>query len=91
VELDGPAVSALRRAITELSNVGQNSLSQAPPCFGRPVKPLIPAAIAVVRTYQPALGPRGGFSLCVTHKEGLCLSSGDINRLIMMMMINMHK
>jgi hypothetical protein len=27
------------------------------------------------------------FSLCVIHKEGLCPSSGDINRL-MMMMIN---
>jgi hypothetical protein len=24
------------------------------------------------------------FSLCVTHKEGLCPSSGDINRLMMM-------
>jgi hypothetical protein len=27
----------------------------------------------------------GPFSLCVIHKEGLCPSSGDINRLIMMM------
>jgi glutaminase len=26
----------------------------------------------------------GPFSLCVIHKEGLCLSSGDINRLMMM-------
>jgi hypothetical protein len=26
----------------------------------------------------------GPFSLCVTHKEGLCSSSGDINRLMMM-------
>jgi hypothetical protein len=25
------------------------------------------------------------FSLCVMHKEGLCVSSGDINRLMMMM------
>jgi hypothetical protein len=25
----------------------------------------------------------GPFSLCVIHKEGLCLSSGDINRLMM--------
>jgi hypothetical protein len=24
------------------------------------------------------------FSLCVIHKEGLCPSSGDINRLMMM-------
>jgi hypothetical protein len=27
------------------------------------------------------------FSLWVIHKEGLCLSSGDINMLIMMMMM----
>jgi hypothetical protein len=26
----------------------------------------------------------GPFSLCVIHKEGLCLSSGNINRLMMM-------
>jgi hypothetical protein len=30
----------------------------------------------------------GPFSLCVIHKEGLCPSSGDINRLKMMMMMN---
>jgi hypothetical protein len=29
----------------------------------------------------------GPFSLCVIHKEGLCPSSWDINRLMMMMMI----
>jgi hypothetical protein len=38
---------------------------------------------------QPALGPRGGLwpvlLMCVIHKEGLCPSSGDINRLMMMM------
>jgi hypothetical protein len=46
---------------------------------------LIPAAFAVVSTHQPALGARGvgTFSLCVIHKEGLCPSSGDINRLMM--------
>jgi hypothetical protein len=36
------------------------------------------------------VGPRGGLwlmalSLCVMHKEGLCPSSGGINRLMMMM------
>jgi hypothetical protein len=51
-------------------------LFRAPPCFGRRVKPLVPAAFAVVSTHQPALGPRGGF-------EGLCPSSGDINVLMM--------
>jgi hypothetical protein len=38
----------------------KNVLSRAPPCFGRHVKPLVPAVFAVVSTHQPALGPRGG-------------------------------
>jgi hypothetical protein len=29
----------------------------------------------------------GPFSLCLTHKEGLCPSSGDIIRLMMMLYI----
>jgi hypothetical protein len=29
----------------------------------------------------------GPFFLCVIHKEGLCPSSGDINRLVMMMIL----
>jgi hypothetical protein len=39
------------------------------------------------RYHHHALRPRGEygpFSLCVIHKEGLCPSSGDINRLMMM-------
>ncbi|RVE45141.1 hypothetical protein evm_010250 [Chilo suppressalis] len=40
--------------------VTKNLLSRAPPCFGRHVKPLVPAASAVVNTHQSALGPRGG-------------------------------
>jgi hypothetical protein len=40
--------------------VTNSLLSQAPPCFGRNVKQLVPAAFAVVSTHQPALGPRGG-------------------------------
>ncbi|RVE43331.1 hypothetical protein evm_012035 [Chilo suppressalis] len=40
--------------------VTKNLLSRAPPCFGRHVKPLVPAASAVVSTHQSALGPRGG-------------------------------
>jgi hypothetical protein len=54
-------------------------------CFGRHVKPLVQAAFSVVSTHQPALVSYGPFSLCVIHKEGLCPSSGDINRLMMMM------
>jgi hypothetical protein len=65
-ELDGPAVSALRRAIAEvkqhwsiIGRVTKNSLSLAPPLFGKHVKP-VPAVFAIVSTHQPALGPRGG-------------------------------
>jgi hypothetical protein len=65
-EHDVLAVSALRRAIAKVkqrwSVIGwltKNLLSRAPPWFGRLVKPLVPAAFAVV-THQPALGLRGG-------------------------------
>jgi hypothetical protein len=60
------AVSALRRAIVEVKQrwsviqwVTINLLSRAPPCIGRHVMPLVPAAFAVVSTHQPALGLRG--------------------------------
>ncbi|RVE53160.1 hypothetical protein evm_002257 [Chilo suppressalis] len=43
--------------------VTKKLLSRAPPCFGRHVKPLVPAASAVVSTHQSALGPRGGRQL----------------------------
>jgi hypothetical protein len=49
------------------------------------VKPLVPAAFAVVSTHR-VVG-YGLFSLCVIYKEGLGLSSVDINRLMMMMMM----
>jgi hypothetical protein len=64
-ELDSPAVSALRSAITEVKQrwsvigwVTKNLLSRAPACFGRHVKPLVPTTFAVV-THQHALGLRG--------------------------------
>jgi hypothetical protein len=89
------ALSALRRTIAEVNQswsvIGwatKNVLSRAPPCFERHVKPLVSAAFAVVSTHHRALGPRGGLrlvSLCVIHKEGLCLNSGGINRLMMIL------
>jgi hypothetical protein len=88
-ELDGPAVSALHPVIVEVKQrwsvigwVTKNLLSRAPSCFGRHVKPFVPAVFAVVSTYQPVLGPRGGLRP-VLHKEGQCPSSGDIIRLMM--------
>jgi hypothetical protein len=66
-ELDCSSVSALRHAIVEVKQrrsvmrwVTKNLLSRAPPCFGRHLKPLVPAAFTVVSTDQSALGPRGG-------------------------------
>jgi hypothetical protein len=64
-ELDGYAVSALRRAIAEVkqrwSAIGWvTKLSRAPPCFGRHVKPLVLAVFAVAPTLQSVLGPQGG-------------------------------
>jgi hypothetical protein len=45
----------------------------------------------IICTHQSALGHDvvgyGPFSLSVIHMEGLCPGSGDINRLIMMMMV----
>jgi hypothetical protein len=51
--------------------MSKNLLSRAPPCFGRHVKPLIPAAFAVVNTDRSALGRvvgYGSFSLWVILK-----------------------
>jgi hypothetical protein len=67
MEFDSPVVNALLPAIAEVKQrwsvigwVTENLLSPAPPCFERHVKPLVPAAFAVVSTHQPALSPRGG-------------------------------
>jgi hypothetical protein len=64
-ELEGPAVSALRRTIAEVKQhwsvigwVTKNLLSGPPPCFGRHVKLLVPAAFAVVSIHQPVLPAR---------------------------------
>jgi hypothetical protein len=80
----------LRRAIAEVKQrwsvirwVTKNLLSQAPSCFRRHFKPLVPAAFAVVSTHQPALARvvcYGPISLCIIHEEGLCPSSGAFNR-----------
>jgi hypothetical protein len=69
----------------KLSNIGQ-SLDGLPKIY---YLELFRASEGTLR-YLFALGLRGGlwpFLLCVIHKEGLCLSSGDINRLMMMMMV----
>jgi hypothetical protein len=61
-------VSVLWRAIAEVNRsvigwMTKNLLSRVSPYFGRHVKPLVPAAIAVLSTDLSALGPRGGLWL----------------------------
>jgi hypothetical protein len=66
--------------------VTKNLLSRAPPCFGRHVKPLVPVnlqSLAHTNPHWAHVVGYGPFSLCVIHKEGLCPSNGDINRLMM--------
>jgi hypothetical protein len=59
--------------------VTKNLLSQAPPCFRGLVKPLDPAAFAVISAHH---NPHWD---CVMHKEGLCPSSGDDGLMMMTM------
>jgi hypothetical protein len=59
-ELDGLAVQEVKQRWLVIGWVTKNLLSRAAPCFRRHVKPLVPAAFAVVRTYQSALGPHDG-------------------------------
>jgi hypothetical protein len=81
---------SLSGSVSQITQTTPNNLlSRAPPYFRRHVKPLVQAAFAVISTHQPALGPRGGLwsvlLMYVIHKEGLCPSRGNINRLMMMM------
>jgi hypothetical protein len=62
--------------------------------FGRHVKPLVLAAFAVLTPTNPhwaCVADYGPLSFCVIDKEGLCPSSGDINRLMMMDIGNVPK
>jgi hypothetical protein len=68
----------------------KNLFSRVLPFFGMHVKLLVPVALAVVstcNTHWARVVGYGPISLCVIHKEGLCPSSGDINRLKMMIPI----
>jgi hypothetical protein len=70
--------------------VTKNLLSRASPCFGSHIKPLVPAVLAVVRPTNPhwaRVVGYGQFSLCVIHKKALCPSCGDINRLMMIILL----
>jgi hypothetical protein len=93
-ELDGPAVSALGVRSQKLSNIGRTSDGWPNLEFLRASKSMLSCWS---RLYLQSLAPtnlhwaRGvgysPFSLWVIHKESLCPSSRDINRLMMMMMM----
>jgi hypothetical protein len=59
----------------ELLRASEGTLSRWPRLHLQSIAPTNPRWARVVG-YRP-------FSLCVIHKEGLCSSSGDINRLMM--------
>jgi hypothetical protein len=58
-------------------------------CFGRHVKPsrLHLQSLAPTNPHWVRVVGYGPVTLCVIHREGLCPSSGDINQLMMMMMM----
>jgi hypothetical protein len=49
--------------------VTKNLFSRVSPCFGRHVKPLVPAAFAVVSTRLSALGPRACILLGMQYDD----------------------
>jgi hypothetical protein len=53
------ATAEVKQRWSVIGWVTKNLLSRAPRCFRRHVKPLVPAAFAVVSTHQTALDPRG--------------------------------
>jgi hypothetical protein len=84
-----PRGRPLRRAIAQVKQrwsvigwVTKNLLCRAPPCFGRHV--LYLQSLAPTNPHWARMVGYGPFSLCIIHKEGLCPSNGDINRLMMM-------
>jgi hypothetical protein len=94
-ELDGPAVSALRRAIVEVKQRWSvtgwmtkyllSLLRASKGMFSRWSR-LHLQSLAPTNPHWARVVCCVPFSLCVIHKEGLCHSCGDINRLMMMMM-----
>jgi hypothetical protein len=91
-ELDSPAVSALRCAISEVKQ--RWSLNGWPKIYNLELLPASEGTLShCSRLHLQSLAPtnphwaRGGLwpdlLMCVIHKEGLCPSSGDFNRLMM--------
>jgi hypothetical protein len=91
-ELDGPAVSALSVPSRKLSNIGWSSdgwpkiyyfeLRASEGILSRWSRLYLP--FTPTNPHWTRVVGYGPFSLWVIHKEGLCPSSEDINRLMMM-------
>jgi hypothetical protein len=67
----------------------QTGCSKSTPKFEKLIQDELVKNISVVPTnsYWTRVVGYGLFSLCVIHKEGLCPSSGDINRLMMITVV----
>jgi hypothetical protein len=99
-EFDGPAINSLSSVRSrQLSNVGQ-SLNGWPKIYylERASEGTLSRwsrrhlqSLARTNPYWARVVGYSPFSLCVTHKEGLRPSSGDINRLMMILCHNFHR
>jgi hypothetical protein len=76
-------IAEVKQRWSVIECVTKNLISPTRPYFGRHVKPLVATAFAVVSINPHWARVVGyGLFLCVIRKEGLYLSSGDINRLM---------
>jgi hypothetical protein len=92
-ELNGRAVSALGVRLRKLSNIGDKKINylklfRASEGTLSRWSRLHLQSLALTNPHWARV-VYGPFSLCVIHKEGLCPSSEDINRLITMIKICM--
>jgi hypothetical protein len=91
-ELDGPAVSALRRVIAEVKSISHwmgdqkihylQLLRASEGTLSRWSR-LHLQSLAPTNPHWARVVGYGPFSLCINHNEGICPSSGDFNRLMM--------
>jgi hypothetical protein len=96
-EFDVPVVSALAVRSRKLSNVGRSSDGWPKIYYLELLLALEGTLRHWSRLHLQSLAPTNShwacvvgydpFSLCMIYKEGMCPSSGDIDRLMMMMMM----
>jgi hypothetical protein len=91
-ELNRPAVNALRRAIAEVKQLW-SVIGWATKCYYRALEGKLSRwsrlnlqSLAPTNPHWARVVGYDPFSLCLVHRGGLCPSSGDINRLMIIMM-----